>query len=66
MYRGPQSAQSVPKGHAALMEPTPPSWQVPVKALPSRSLHVLLHHIGGGDGGGKNGGGGNGHGGGGA
>ena len=41
-----------------LMEPTPPSWQVPVKALPSRSLHVLLHHIegdGGGRGGGANG-----------
>lgn len=56
MKRGPQSAQSVPKAHSALTEPVPPSWHVPLWALPRSPWQVFLHHMGGGGFGGGAGG----------
>ena len=59
MKRAPQSAQSVPLSHKAIepywavCEPGPPSWH----ALLFAKAHVLVHHIGGGEGGGEGGGG---------
>ena len=56
--RAPQSAQSVPLSHRAgapnwvVCEPGPPSWHSLLFARP----HVLVHHIGGGEGGGEGGG----------
>ena len=57
--RAPQSAQSVPLSHwtgvpnKSKSEPGPPSWHALLFARP----HVLVHHIGGGEGGGEGGGG---------
>eukprot|EP00900_Chrysochromulina_parva_P018750 jgi/Chrpa1/26877/Chrysochromulina_OHIO_Genome00011884-RA len=65
MKRAPQSAQSVPLSHRAsdpyksVYEPGPSSWQASLLA----NAHVLVHHIGGGEGGGGEGGGGEGGGG---
>ena len=59
MKRAPQSAQSVPLSHwtgvpnKSKSEPGPPSWHAPLFAY----AHVLVHHIGGGEGGGEGGGG---------
>ena len=56
MKRAPQSAQSVPQAHKApdpyksVNEPGPPSWQA---LLFANDGHVLVHHIGGGEGGGS-------------